>query len=701
MHRVLAKFKIGQQILLLAMVGVFGLLAVGGFNLYGTWQGADLEARKDRALAGDNLQTDIRLGMLEARRHEKDFLLRRKPDYATSQREAAKQVAGKLLKLAGYADAPATAALIRSLGDRLAAYEKQFDKVVQVANAVGLDESQGQQGALRDAVHNVEARLKALKVPMAQVQMLMMRRHEKDFILRLDPKYAKEVKEELPGFLAAVDGGEMPAGLRDEIKQKMANYQETFAHFAEGNLAEVAEVKELSRLYAAMEQPFRQLEQEFAQRYKAIAAEDAAATHRLTVLTLSVVGLATILAILAGWAIGRGITRPVAAVVGAMQRLAGGDLDVAVDGAERADEVGTLVQALGVFRDNAREARRLAAEQERMRVEQEAEKERRRQADEQTRVEREAEKERQRQAEEKVRAEREAEKETQRLTHERRAARLAGLMQEFDRKVTGVLQTVSSASTELEATAGNMAATAEETSRQTTTVAAASEQASTNVQTVASAAEELTSSIGEIARQVTQSTTIAGKAVEEASRTNETVKGLAEAAQKIGKVVEMINTIAGQTNLLALNATIEAARAGDAGKGFAVVASEVKALANQTGKATEEIGSQIAGMQQVTEEVVAAIAGIGSTITEISQIATAIASAIEEQGAATQEIARNVQQAAAGTHEVSANIGGVTQAAQETGAAAAQVLGSAGELSKQSAHLREEVDRFLADVKAA
>ena len=270
----------------------------------------------------------------------------------------------------------------------------------------------------------------------------------------------------------------------------------------------------------------------------------------------------------------------------------------------------------------------------------------------------------------------------------------------FESTVKGMVEVVASAATEMQSTARSMETTANSTSEQATAVAAAAEEASTNVQTVASAAEQLSSSISEISRQVAQSTQIAGNAVSEAERTNEMVKGLADAAQKIGEVVGLINDIASQTNLLALNATIEAARAGEAGKGFAVVASEVKNLANQTAKATEEIGAQIGGIQSATQGAVTAIQGIGDTIAEINEIASAIAAAVEQQGAATQEIARNVEQAASGTTEVTQSITQVTQAASETGNAAGQVLQAAGELSTQAENLSGEVTSFLDTIRA-
>ena len=290
--------------------------------------------------------------------------------------------------------------------------------------------------------------------------------------------------------------------------------------------------------------------------------------------------------------------------------------------------------------------------------------------------------------------------EQERLQEQNRQA-MVDLAEELASSVGSATATVSDSIVGLTELAQSMAATAEETSQQSATVASASEEASANVQTVASAAEELSSSISEISRQVGQSSEISSNAVRQAEETNEKVQGLAEAANKIGEVVALITDIADQTNLLALNATIEAARAGDAGKGFAVVASEVKNLANQTGKATDEIGNQIAEIQAATSEAVTAIEAIGKTISEVDEIASTIASAVEQQGAATQEIARNVEQAAAGTQEVSSNIDGVNQAASDTGTAATKIQTSAAELSQQSDRLRSEIDEFLVKVRAA
>jgi ABC-type transporter Mla subunit MlaD len=284
---------------------------------------------------------------------------------------------------------------------------------------------------------------------------------------------------------------------------------------------------------------------------------------------------------------------------------------------------------------------------------------------------------------------------------EKRQQKVHAAIQDFDARMKSVLETVSGSAGNLQSAANALAASASQSTQQSTAVAAASEEASTNVQAVAASTEQLTSSIREIGRQVSESTRIVRIAVDQSVRSGETIQGLAKAAQRIGDVVELISTIAGQTNLLALNATIEAARAGEAGRGFAVVASEVKALAEQTAKATGEIGEQILSIQSATRESVGAIQQIGGTIGSVDEIATVIAAAVEEQGVATAEIARNVQQAARGTHEVSSNMAGVSQAAADTRQTATELLTASEQLSDQAAALRSEVEAFFAEMRAA
>ncbi|MEO3430692.1 methyl-accepting chemotaxis protein [Pelagibius sp. CAU 1746] len=349
------------------------------------------------------------------------------------------------------------------------------------------------------------------------------------------------------------------------------------------------------------------------------------------------------------------VAKPIQAMTSAMTQLAGGDLRAEIPGTSRKDEIGEMAQSVQVFKDNALETERLREEQQE--------------------------------------AEKRAEEDKRRTMNE--------LADKFSADVGAVVEAVTSASTELESTAQSMSAVAEETSQQSGAVASAAQQSAANVQTVSSATEELSSSSQEIGSQVSESTKMARSAVDEVARANQQVQGLAEAAEKIGTVIDLIQDIAEQTNLLALNATIEAARAGEAGKGFAVVAQEVKSLANQTAKATGEIGEHIARVQSETKEAVGAIDIIGSTIRRIDEVAASIASAVEEQIAATSEISRNVQEAANGTQEVTQNISGVSQGAQQTGAASEQMLSAVRNLSSQADALRGKVDDFLTEVRSA
>ena len=378
-------------------------------------------------------------------------------------------------------------------------------------------------------------------------------------------------------------------------------------------------------------------------------------TNRTIVITLITEFAGIVIAIaLAFWLSRAKIVGPLTRLAGIMKRLADNDLTIDIPDRGRRDEIGDMARTVAVFKDNALERRAME--------------------------------------------EREKEEQAKR---EKRAKTIEGLTAGFDKSVTGVLETVAGASTELEATAQAMSSSATQSTAQATTVAAAAEQTSANVQTVATATEELSASIKEIARQVAESARISSDASDEAARTNTLVQKLAVAADRIGEVVKLINDIASQTNLLALNATIEAARAGEAGKGFAVVAGEVKNLANQTARATDEISQQVASVQEETRNTVAAIQGIAAIIEQIKGISTTISSAVEEQGAATGEIARNVQQAAQGTSQVSGTIGGVSESAAATGAAANQVLASANQLSGNAERLRREVQDFLASVRTA
>jgi methyl-accepting chemotaxis protein len=385
---------------------------------------------------------------------------------------------------------------------------------------------------------------------------------------------------------------------------------------------------------------------------RARGARDAA----LMMLALACVAVVVLLGVLAGVTVmlRRRVIKPLGTLTEVVSDLAAGRHDVTIPAIGRADEIGTMAKSLQVFKEA------LIAKKA---------------ADEAAAVE----------ADAKI----------------QRGQRVDKITRDFESMIGEIVEIVSSASTELEVSAATLTSNAERSEQLTTVVAAASEEASTNVQSVASATEQMASSVNEISRQVQDSARIASEAVQQAQKTNDRVGELAKAASRIGDVVELINTIAGQTNLLALNATIEAARAGEAGRGFAVVASEVKALAQQTAKATGEISQQISGIQAATQESVGAIREIGDTIGRMSEIASTIAAAVEQQGAATQEISRNVQQAAHGTQQVSSNITDVQRGASETGSASSQVLSAAKSLSGESSRLRLEVGKFLSSVRAA
>jgi len=652
-------FRLTHKIVAIGVAGIAGVILVGGMHVYGESEMAVYRDTAENARTISELSSKIEIELLEGRRAEKDFLLRNDSKKADSQIAIGKSVAADIDMLHGKIVAAGRSDLVRqieAMRTSLEQYQAHFVKVVELKRQLGLDEKSGLEGRLRTSVHDIESRIDQLHESALLTTMLMMRRHEKDFMLRRDAKYGDDMKKRASELTIGIENANIPEAAKAELKQKLSDYQRDFFAWMETALTLAGELKVTSESFSTVEPVIEAVSKAVngiraeAERSNAALRENIQQRMGISIplIALAVLG--------AGFFIGRSISKPLSAMTAAMVDLANGNFAVVLPGLGRADEIGKIAQAVEAFKVNA---------------------------------------------EQKARNEAEAKIKQDQIAAQQRKADMIKLASDFEDAVGEIVETVSSASTELEASASTLTSTAERAQELTTIVAAASEEAASNVQSVASATEEMASSVNEISRQVQESARIANEAVDQARKTNDRVSELSKAAARISDVVELINTIAGQTNLLALNATIEAARAGEAGRGFAVVASEVKALAEQTAKATGEIGQQITGIQSATQESVGAIKEISGTIEKLSEISSTIAAAVEEQGAATQEISRNIQQAAQGTQHVSSNITDVQRGASETGSASAQVLAAAQSLSGDSNRLKLEVGKFLNSVRAA
>jgi methyl-accepting chemotaxis protein len=485
------------------------------------------------------------------------------------------------------------------------------------------------------------AQLAAHRDRIAQLKKEYDERHAFWVKSDLDPTLKTKLVEKSDGevrrFWTAIQDGMLPALSRGDSAAAAKSYAEITARYA-AHRAIIDDIVKLTN------------EQN--------AATEVAATERVSTFTLLLWGVSAVVFLIIGagvFGVAFGVIRPIADMTDVMKRVAGGDLDVAVPALSREDEVGAMARAVQVFKENALRVQSMESEQASLK---------------------------------------------QKAEGDRKAATLQ-MADSFDSVIGKIIQTVSTASTELESSAGRLTRTAEQTQQLSATVASVSEQSSTDAQSAAVAADELAASVSEISRQVQDSHKISREAVSQVEQTNARISDLAQSAGRIGEVVKMISAVAEQTNLLALNATIEAARAGEAGRGFAVVASEVKALAAQTAKATEENGEQIGQMQAATNQSVSAIQEIGGTIGRIAEISQVIAAAVEQQGAATQDISCNVQRAAKGATDVCGSITDVSRGAADTGAASTHVHGLAQSLLGQSNHLKGEVEKFLSTVRAA
>ena len=658
MRSVRFQLRLTHKIAAIGFVGVIGLAAVGLIYQQGMWaQDAVRKVAEDaRAILG--LTKRISIEMLEARRDEKNFLLRKQESYVKHHAQLSGAIGRDfdelkaMVKSAGYS---ALAEQISVIHDAFESYANDFAVLAIVQTKIGLNETSGLSGSLRKAVDIVEAGVSEINDPKLTGRLLTMRRHEKDFMLWRDERYAGEFKKAVVAFSALLMEMDLPYDVQEKLSLNLDKYSRDFAGW-------VAAAQQVMRSDADLTTTFQSLEPKVV---AAIAEIDrlsgmADASERdlrdaMKMRMVSALALAALAMCMLSFLLGRAISQPISAMTAALTRLAAGDFNIALPAESRRDEIGEMAGAARVFKDNMIETERLRAEQL---------------ADQQAQ------------------------------SIQRRDERLR-LASGFQDAVGSIVDKVSSEATELEAAASTLTRTAEATLELSGVVSGASGEASSNIQSVAVATGEMTSSVEEIGRQVVHSRKIAQSAVEHARTTDARITALSQAAGRIGEVVQLITGIAEQTNLLALNATIEAARAGEAGRGFAVVAQEVKALAAQTAKATDEIGKQILGMQSATQESVDAIKEIGAVILQISDVSGVIAAAVEEQGAATREIARNVQMASDGAGRVGSAIADVHQGAADTGSASGQVLSSAQSLSNQASQLKLEVESFLASIRAA
>lgn len=677
-------FSISVRVYLLAGIAVLGVACLYGAYWFSHETIEDSRLTSEHFNKAGMIVSELEAELLALRQHEKDFLLQRDDRFVTFYQDSSENAEALLRELNGMIDDPrverAEQGLLRIVQD----HREQFAAVVTAQRALGLTESDGLQGSLRGAVHEIE---ELLKVPANDRDslwrlMLMMRRHEKDFIMRVDPKYVDRIDARQMEFDLALTDANIPSDAKAAMTERLNFYVEAFKQYAATRLDFADSVQQLTSLYAAVP-PYLNTLSDVANGRREAALQVAAETdtqgyNQITVISM-IVG---VLALIISRIVISTTIRPVKELEQSLMHVADGDYDTVIPGTEFNDEIGTMAKVADKLKLSA--AERLDLE---MKALQE--------------VTRKADFEREQAAQAAKDAAREAEARAERArVREGRAQRLDTIIAQFDQSIASAISNLSAASGAMKNTSGIMVNVAEATGNQSAAVSDASNDMEQNTAAMLAAIEEFSASIREVNMQVQNAGTISKEAVQASQDSNTSISRLSESSKEIEDVVQLINDIAEQTNLLALNATIEAARAGDAGKGFAVVASEVKSLANQTAQATHDITSRIQGMQDMTKTAVNANASIGETIDRLNEIMVSITAAVEEQYATTGEINRSVQYTSDGTQRVSSEIQKVAEGAEQTGTQSANVASAAEELDQLSTGIRSEVELFLSDVRA-
>jgi len=638
----------------IAALGLGGVALIAAVYLIGLRFAGEAQRAADDSAALVSLVANISEGVLEARQVATEFLQKHDETHITVHGEVLGRIAKHLTQVEQLieplpAEDPVRKAV--SLRAGIAFYADRFGDLVTAQRLLGLNENQGLQGKLREAVHQVEKRLFEFDQPRLAVLMLMMRRHEKDFILRGEAKYGEELKKRVKEFAPALAASDLAPAVKSEVTALIETYQSSFLAFMAGQGKLDKQADELANAYARVRPILVEVrtgaEARYGEAQRASAAFRQNMLWTIALITIGIGGLAIYF--------GRRISRPVLLMAGAMRRLADGDLDVELPRMARNDEIGTMLRSFAIFHGKMIENRDLTSQQSAQRERAEAE----------------------------------------------RKALLLQIADQLEAEVGRAVETVLKGAQEMHQSADMVSKAVGETRQRAEAVTQASGEASGNVQTVAAATEEIAASLAEISGQVQRYTDMARRAAHDTGRTDGIFRALAASAQEVGDVVVAITSIANQTNLLALNATIEAARAGEAGRGFAVVAGEVKALAKQVASATENVRKQIDAMQASVQDAARVINEVGATVLEIDQLSMSVATTIGQQQAATQTIATNVTVAARGTQAVSDNIAGVSHDAGQAGSAAEIVVATAEKMTRQSAELKDSVGRFLSQIRAA